>query len=134
MCRPEGRRYVPCRAQARRYGGAQGVQKCLACAGGFEGLVKILRGGEINPALVDQLRARIISQPGTYHVADLFLGKGLLLRPQGQRQNYCDDEHEDGYDRSTPHRHLPQAGITTMMCGHSTTGSSCILIAGGGTV
>ena len=55
MCRPEGRRYVPCRAQARRYGGAQRLKKCLTRAGGLEGLVKIVRRGEINPALLDQL-------------------------------------------------------------------------------
>jgi len=52
----------------------------------------------------------------------------ILLRPDGQRQNHCYDEHQDGHDRSTPHRHLPNAGTTSTMCGHSTTGSSRILI------
>jgi len=77
MCQPQGRRYVPCRAQARRYGGAQGLKKCLVRACGREGLEKILGRGEINPTLLDQLGARIISQSGAHHVADLLLGKGL---------------------------------------------------------
>src|SRR5208337_1485907 len=126
----------------------------LARACGLEGLIKILRRGEINPALLDQLGARLVPESVPHHVADLLLGKRLcranalrcsadlevstcrpegrrynfLLRPHGQRQNHCDDEHEDGYNRSTPHGHLPKGGITTRMCRHSTTGSSRILI------
>jgi hypothetical protein len=40
-----------------RLGGAQRVKKCLARACGLEGLNKVLRRGEINAALLDQLRA-----------------------------------------------------------------------------
>jgi hypothetical protein len=52
----------------------------------------------------------------------------FLLSPHGQRQDQCDAEHEDGYDRSTTHRRLPSAGITATMCGHSNTGSMRFLI------
>jgi hypothetical protein len=38
------------------------VKKCLARACGLEGLVKIFRRGEINPALLDQLGARLVSE------------------------------------------------------------------------
>jgi hypothetical protein len=72
---------------------AQGLKKCLACACGLEALHKVFRRREINPALLDQLCARIISQSGAHHVADLLLGKGRLLRPHGQRQNHWYDEH-----------------------------------------
>src|SRR5208283_1305459 len=44
----------------------------------------ILQGREINPALLDQLGARLVSESVAHHVADLLLGEGLLLRPRGQ--------------------------------------------------
>jgi hypothetical protein len=64
-------------AQARRYRGSQGLKKCLARACGLEGLVKILRRGEINPALFDQLRARLVSESVPHYAYDLLLGKRL---------------------------------------------------------
>ena len=79
-----------CRAQARRYGGAQRLKKCLARACGLEGLEKILGRGEINPALLDQLGARLVSESVAHHAYDLLLGKGLLLRLRGQRKNHRD--------------------------------------------
>ena len=44
---------------------------------GLEGLAKILRRGEINPALLDQLGARLVSESVPHHAYDLLLGKGL---------------------------------------------------------
>src|SRR5271157_3040181 len=79
-------------------GRAQRFKKCLACACGLEALEKILRWREINPALLDQLRPRLVSESSSHHVADLLLSKGLcqagarryrlLLRPNGKRQNH----------------------------------------------
>ncbi len=65
------------RAQDRPYGGAQGVNKSLACACGFEGLDRVIGRGEINPAPLDQLRARFISEAVADNIADLLLGEGL---------------------------------------------------------
>jgi hypothetical protein len=59
-------------------GGAHRLKKCLARACGLEALEKILRRGKINPALLDQLRARLVSESVPHHVADLLLSKGLL--------------------------------------------------------
>ena len=88
MCRPQGRRYVPCRAQARRYRRAQGLKKCLARACGLEGLHKVLRRGEINPALLDQLRARLVSESVPHQGLYLILGERswILLRSRRQRR------------------------------------------------
>jgi hypothetical protein len=44
-------------------------------------LEKIVRRREINPPLLDQLPAGLVAESVAHQVADLILGKGLLLRP-----------------------------------------------------
>ena len=48
------------------------------------GLDEILRRGEINPPLLDQLAARLVSESVAHHAHDLLPGKGLLLRLRGE--------------------------------------------------
>src|SRR5271157_5005169 len=89
-----------------RLGGAQGVEKCLARACGFEGLVKILRRGEINPALLDQLGARLVSESVPHHAYDLLLGKGLLLRPSREGKDQPRRQNEKCQCFAESHCHL----------------------------
>jgi hypothetical protein len=55
----------------------------------------LLCRGEIKAALLDQLGARVVPEPVPHHAYDLLLGKGLLLRPWGQRkgERRCQDEN-----------------------------------------
>ena len=67
-----------------RLGGAQRVKKCLARACGLEGLEKILRRGEINPALLDQLRARLVSESVPHHACTCSCVKGFCCAQAGR--------------------------------------------------
>ena len=42
-----------------------------------EGLEKVFGRGETNPALLDQLRSRLVSETVAHHAYDLLLRKGL---------------------------------------------------------
>jgi hypothetical protein len=61
-----------------RFGGAQRLKKCPTRACGLEGLDEVLRRGEINPARLDQLGARLVSESVPHHAYDLLLGEGLF--------------------------------------------------------
>ena len=53
------------------------MRNASSVPGGLEGLEKVFGRGETNPALLDQLRSRLVSETVAHHAYDLLLRKGL---------------------------------------------------------
>ena len=61
------------------------------------------------PALLDQLRARLIRQARARHALYLVLSEWTLLRSSRQRKNACNDGDYKNQCEPMPHRHLIEA-------------------------
>jgi hypothetical protein len=76
-------------------------------------LEKILRWREINAALLDQLRARLVSESAAHQALYLVLRQGLLLRPgrEGKDQPHRQQEKSQRFSEShCDLRSMAQAG------------------------
>ncbi len=75
-------------------------------------LDKVLRGGEINSALLDQPGARLVSESVAHHAYHLLLGKGLLLRQGRKGKDERRRQDEKGQRFGESHGHLAQVSWT----------------------
>jgi hypothetical protein len=70
---------------------------------------KIVRRREINPALLDQLRAGLVPEPVPYQALHLVPRERLLLRPGRQGKDQPHRQHEKG--QRFPESHCDLSGL-----------------------